>query len=95
KQSQAYLLQDSIGQTMNNLNQNLLTKMPFPLPPLAEQKVIVEKVDKLMNIIDQLEQQIKHRKQLAENLMQTVLRKAFEYDFCKTNAGAIHELPLH
>ena len=78
KQSQAYLLQDSIGQTMNNLNQNLLTKMPFPLPPLAEQKAIVEKVDRLMNIIDQLEQQIKHRKQLAENLMQTVLREAFE-----------------
>jgi len=52
--------------------------MPFPLPPLAEQKAIVEKVNKLMNIIDQLEQQIKHRKQLAEALMQTVLREAFE-----------------
>ena len=52
--------------------------MPFPLPPLAEQKAIVEKVDRLMNIIDQLEQQIKHRKQLAEDLMQTVLREAFE-----------------
>ena len=50
----------------------------FSLPPLAEQKAIVEKVDKLMNIIDRLEQQIKHRKQLAENLMQTVLREAFE-----------------
>ena len=50
----------------------------IPLPPLAEQKTIVEKVDKLMNIIDQLEQQIKHRKQLAEDLMQTVLREAFE-----------------
>jgi type I restriction enzyme S subunit len=50
----------------------------IPLPPLAEQKAIVEKVDRLMNIIDRLEQQIKHRKQLAENLMQTVLREAFE-----------------
>ncbi len=50
----------------------------IPLPPLAEQKAIVEKVDRLMNIIDQLEQQIKHRKQLAEDLMQTVLREAFE-----------------
>ncbi len=50
----------------------------IPLPPLAEQKAIVEKVDRLMNIIDQLEQQIKHRKQLAENLMQTVLLEAFE-----------------
>jgi hypothetical protein len=35
--------------------------------------------DRLMNIIDRLEQQIKHRKQLAEDLMQTVLRDAFEY----------------
>jgi hypothetical protein len=30
-----------------------------------------------MNIIDRLEQQIKHRKQFTENLMQTVLREAF------------------
>jgi len=29
-------------------------------------------------LIDRLEQQIKHRKQLAEDLMQTVLREAFE-----------------
>ena len=50
----------------------------IPLPPLAEQKAIVEQVDRLMNIIDRLEQQIKHRKQLAEDLMQTVLREAFE-----------------
>jgi type I restriction enzyme, S subunit len=42
------------------------------------QKAIVEKFERLMNISDQLEQQIKHRKQLAENLMQTVPREAFE-----------------
>ena len=60
------------------LSNIVLRTIPFPLPPLAEQKAIVEKVDRLMNIIDRLEQQIKHRKQLAEDLMQTVLRKAFE-----------------
>ena len=65
---------DAIGQS--NINATKLRS--FPLPPLAEQKAIVEKCDRLMNIIDQLEQQIKHRKQLAENLMQTVLREAFE-----------------
>jgi type I restriction enzyme S subunit len=52
--------------------------MIIPLPPLAEQKAIAEKVDRLMETIDQLEQQIKHRKELAEDLMQTVLREAFE-----------------
>jgi type I restriction enzyme S subunit len=63
---------------MNNITRGELLGEPFPLPPLAEQKAIVEKCDRLMNNIDRLEQQIKHRKQLAEDLMQTVLREAFE-----------------
>jgi type I restriction enzyme S subunit len=64
--------------SMKNVTRDNIKSLLVPLPPLAEQKAIVEKVDRLMNIIDQLEQQIKHRKQLAENLMQTVLREAFE-----------------
>jgi type I restriction enzyme S subunit len=60
------------------LSLKVLNSILFSLPPLAEQKAIVEKVDYLMKIIDQLEAQIKHRKQLAEDLMQTVLREAFE-----------------
>lgn len=65
-----------VGQ--DNISLAQCRDMVIPLPPLAEQKAIAEKVDRLMNIIDQLEQQIKHRKQLAEDLMQTVLREAFE-----------------
>lgn len=61
-----------------NIKIPTLTELIIPLPPLAEQKAIVERVDRLMETIDQLEQQIKHRKQLAEDLMQTVLREAFE-----------------
>ncbi|MDB9511894.1 restriction endonuclease subunit S [Kamptonema animale CS-326] len=57
---------------------NRFSSTLIPLPPLAEQKAIVEKVDYLTKIIDELEAQIQHRKQLAENLMQTVLREAFE-----------------
>lgn len=66
---------DAIGQS--NINATKLRSFIFPLPPLAEQKAIVEKVDYLMNQIEELEAQIKHRKQLAEELMQTVLREAF------------------
>jgi type I restriction enzyme S subunit len=66
------------GMGAKHVNMKDLRSGLIPLPPLAEQKAIVEKVDRLMNIIDQLEQQIKHRKQLAEDLMQTVLREAFE-----------------
>ena len=67
---------DAIGQS--NINATKLRSFCFPLPPLAEQKAMAEKVDRLMETIDQLEQQIKHRKQLAEDLMQSVLREAFE-----------------
>jgi hypothetical protein len=77
KYAQSYLLRDSIGQTMDNLNQGLLAKMPFPLPPLAEQQAIVARIDSLMAMIDQLEQQVAERKEQAQMLMQAVLREAF------------------
>src|SRR5574341_1519110 len=75
--SQAYLLQDSVGQTMDNLNQKLLCKLPVALSPFAEQKTIVECVDKLMVMIDELEKQVSERKGQSEMRMQSVLREAF------------------
>lgn len=50
----------------------------FPLPPLAEQQAIVERVDRLLNQVNALEQQVKERKSYAEQLMQAVLREAFQ-----------------
>ena len=75
--SQNYLLKDSIGQTMNNLNQNLLTKLPFALPPLAEQLAIIERVDRLLTYVNTLEHQVTERKIHAEQMMQAVLKEAF------------------
>ncbi|TVM00851.1 MAG: hypothetical protein CV087_12655 [Candidatus Brocadia sp. WS118] len=49
----------------------------FPLAPLAEQQAIVERVDKLMSMIDELEKQVSERKEQSEMLMQSVLREAF------------------
>jgi type I restriction enzyme S subunit len=63
--------------SMPKINQIVVLNTLFPLPPLAEQKAIVEKVDYLIKQIEELEAQIKHRKQIAEELMQTVLREAF------------------
>ncbi len=75
--SQAYLLQDSVGQTMDNLNQKLLCKLPVALPSIVEQKTIVERVDKLMSMVDELEKQVSERREQSEMLMQSVLREAF------------------
>jgi type I restriction enzyme, S subunit len=75
--SQKYLLKDSIGQTMDNLNQSLLSKLPLALPSLAEQHAIVERVDRLLAFVNALEQQVQERKTYAEQLMQAVLKEAF------------------
>lgn len=78
KTAQDYLLQDSIGQTMDNLNQKLLEKLPFPLPPLAEQKEIVTRVEQHLQTITQLETQIATRETTTKQLMQSILKDAFE-----------------
>ena len=51
---------------------------PFPLPPLNEQKRIVAKLDELMKLCDELEEQLRQSKQESKRLMQAVLQEAFE-----------------
>jgi type I restriction enzyme, S subunit len=49
---------------------------PFPLPPLAEQHRIVAKVDDLMALCDQLEQQLNQADQQRRRLLEAVLAEA-------------------
>jgi len=60
-----------------NIGSTALKNLAIPLLPLAEQQAIVEKVDLLMAKIDALEEQVKERQAQAEQLMQAVLREAF------------------
>ncbi|TSA24477.1 hypothetical protein D4R71_06985 [bacterium] len=48
------------------------------LPPFLEQQQIVEKVSKLMQLCDELENNIKPAKEYSEQLMEAVLREAFD-----------------
>ncbi|NLG19276.1 MAG: hypothetical protein GX556_18285 [Fibrobacter sp.] len=50
----------------------------IPLPPIAEQQAIVDRVEKLLSMVDELEDQVSERKEQSEQLMQAVLREAFE-----------------
>lgn len=63
-----------------NINLGIINMLSFPLPPLEEQKAIVNKVEKLFALCDQLETQITQNQGHAEQLMQAVLKEAFSHN---------------
>jgi restriction endonuclease S subunit len=65
----------TVGQ--QRIQKDFLKNYLISLPPFSEQKVIVEKVNKLLSICDKLEDEINKNKQYSEELMQAVLREAF------------------
>lgn len=62
------------------INKGKWEEILLPLPPLAEQQAIVDRVNSLMAVVDELEMQVSERKDQAQLLMQTVLREAFDGD---------------
>jgi type I restriction enzyme S subunit len=58
------------------LNVNVLETTLIPLPPLAEQTRIVQKLDELMQYCNELEASIKQSELQNEKLLQQVLREA-------------------
>jgi len=55
-----------------------LRNFMIPLPPLAEQKEIVRLIENMLLKVEQLEQQILRREEYTNQLMQTILKRAFE-----------------
>lgn len=61
-----------------NINLGILYELKFPLPPIEEQKAIVQKVNSLMGLCDALEQEVQQSQEQIEQLMQSCLREVFE-----------------
>ena len=59
-----------------NINLSILQAVLIPLPPLAEQQRIVERVDSLMILCDQLESNLSDSGDLAEKLASSVVSVA-------------------
>ena len=74
-EAREYLGGASVGTTMQNLNQGILAKMPVGVPPLAEQRRIVAKVDQLMALVDALETQLAASRATAANLLSALVAK--------------------
>jgi type I restriction enzyme, S subunit len=61
------------GSTRLFLTQSILKKILFPIPPLAEQGRIVEKIDRLMGICDRLEESIESGKGKQTDLLNALM----------------------
>jgi type I restriction enzyme S subunit len=64
--------------SMPKINHSILRALPIPIPPLAEQKRIVAKVDELMAICDQLEKQLETQQKDSRRLLEALLHEALE-----------------
>ena len=63
---------------VKHLHLNVLSGQTLGLPPLAEQKEIVNKVETLLTKVKNLENQITEREELTKQLMQSILKDAFK-----------------
>ena len=73
---QGFVDKSQTGAGRGGLPKNRMDAIPVPLPPLAEQHRIVAKVDELMALCDQLEQQLSQADQQRRRLLEAVLAEA-------------------
>jgi type I restriction enzyme S subunit len=72
----AFMLGSRVSTAQPNMSLTDARMFPIPLPPLAEQHRIVAKVDELMALCDQLEQQLSQADQQRRRLLEAVLAEA-------------------
>ena len=73
----AQALSQNRGATVGHVNVADVKNFTLPLPPLAEQKEIVARVEQHLQTIAQLETQIATRETTTKQLMQSILKDAF------------------
>ena len=61
------------GTSIPSISQRTLDQIEFGVPPLNEQKMIVEKVSQLMKICDELENRILEKDNIAENFAKSIV----------------------
>ena len=73
---QGILGKTATGLTAKGIKAAKLKRLPFAVPPLAEQHRIVAKVDELMAICDQLEAKLTTTQTDSRRLLEAVLHQA-------------------
>ena len=79
-----YLINQGRGGTQPNISQGIIKTLIIPVPPLNEQKRIVEKIEKVFRKIDEGTKNLIIAKEQIKKYCQSVLKAAFEGVFYKT-----------
>ncbi len=60
-----------------NINLTILNGVAIPVPPINEQVLIIQEIDKRLSIAERTEQELEFSLKRAEHLRQSILKKAF------------------
>jgi len=82
------------GTAYNALTIIKIKGLVLSIPPLDEQKRIVEKVDELMNLCDELETKLSKSKEASENLFRAILNGTLNNNFHRENTEASHSVSM-
>ena len=88
KAFKSYFISNSSGAAQPNFSKEKIVRTPFPLPPLAEQKRIVSKVDQLMKLCDELESRQTARRESRMRLVGATLDRV-------VSTSSTAEFPKH
>ncbi|NJL63743.1 MAG: hypothetical protein HC903_20260 [Methylacidiphilales bacterium] len=70
---------------MPKINQATVNSLPIPLPPLAEQRRIITKLNQLMSLCDELETKLTQSVTDSEKLMEAAVRQILAANSTKTD----------
>jgi len=71
--AKAFAAEENHGMTRERINLANAKALPVPVPPLAEQRRIVAKVDQLMALVDELEAQLAASRATATRLLDAIV----------------------